>query len=240
MALLIVCCAACGASAQGRMGQPAEALVTLERSPGWTVGIRHQIGRRDFRADSTDLDVDIVHTVGKLGYSVLPFLRAEVEVGYCRAEQVEMGIDGERGVEWSGRVCANLLEHVLQASPVVGKQHYVNFGVTAAYTQSESNFREIDFSWSEILVTPTLTYVADRGPVPAGLIYEPTGAALRSGLSFSGVDGDYGNEVVEGARDFGVLLGADVRWSSGWLARLDCTFFGKRDHTLSLGLTYDF
>ena len=237
---LIAFCLVALPCASAEMRAPQDALIRLNTPPGWSVGVRYQVDRRAFVSEGTPLDFDFTHAVAQMGYSALPYLHCQVEAGSSKAELVEGGEEGERGFEWSARATINLLEHVIEDSPVVGKKQVASFAVEGRITSSESNFGDSDFSWYELAVTPTISYVINRLGDPIWHPYEPTGLAVRGGLTFASVDGDYGAADIEADRDFGVLIGTDIRSNSGWLFSLEGTFYGSNDHTFGLGLGYYF
>ena len=228
------------ARAEGDMHAPSEALIRLNTPDGWSVGIRHQVDRREFVSGDDILDMDLVHTVASLGYSVLPYLHVRAEAGRAKAEAMEDDREGESGFEWSIKGVANVIEHRFGRAPSVGSRRAMSFGFEAGYTSSESNFSDRDFEWEEMYFMPTVTYVVNRQSAPRWHKHEPTGTAIRGGLVFSHVDGDEGEAEIEENRDFAFRVGADARWSGGWVCTVDGTFFGSNDHTLSLGFNYNF
>lgn len=237
---LLIVTVAFSVHAEGEMRAPSDALIRLNTPEGWSVGIRHQIDRREFISGSDILDLDLLHTVASLGYSVLPFLHVKVEAGRSKAEAIEDGREGESGFEWSASATANVIEHKLARATSVGAKRAVSFAIQAGVTSSESNFSDRDFSWEEMYFSPTVTYVVNRQAAARWHSHEPTGTAIRGGLMFSHVDGDDGGASIEENRDFAFRAGADARTVGGWVLSLDGTFFGGNDHTLSLGLNYNF
>jgi len=226
--------------AEGELHAPSEAMIRLNTPEDWSVGIRHQIDRRELISGGEILDMDFHHTVASLGYSILPFIHLKAEAGRSKAEAIGDGRDGEIGFEWSAKVTANVLEHRLGRAQAIGTKRAVSFGLRAGFTSSESNFKDRDFTWEEMFFSPTVTYVVDRMAARRWHRHEPTATAIRGGLTFSHIDGDDGGTDVEENRDFAFNAGADVRGTGVWVFRIDGTFFGSNDHALSLGLNYNF
>ena len=231
------------ATAESDIVAPPEPLITVNEPSRWTVGIHCQIDDRELKAGDTVLRMDAVHAAGRLGCEVTPFVDAMLQIGWSYADigQGRTASEGERGLEWSAGCRIRLLEYVVRGSPVVPHKESLFFAAGALYTSSESNFQGGDFSWDEFRVTaPSLVYIVDHGANVFRKPYHPAGVTLEGGLVFSRLRGTYGSAAVTENRDFGFLFGSDVRFSNGWSARLDGTFFGTGDRSVSAGLSYYF
>jgi len=226
--------------AEPKIGSPSRSLVTLDDPAGWTIGVRAQFDTRAFDTGTDDLDIDITHLVARMGYSLTPFASLYAEAGTSYAEQENENEEGERGLEWAALLEVSLVEYVMRESPVVGRQETLSLATTVSYRQSESNFDDVDFSWNELSVVPTVSYTLNRRVEAIGHAYEPNGARARIGLLFATIDGEYGNEDVEEDRNFAFVAGADLLSSAGWVLGIDAAFYGSSDRTLSLGLQYNF
>jgi len=226
--------------AEANISVPSQSLITLDTPSGWSVGFRGQMGAREFKAGDDVWSMETIHAVGRLGYSFLPFLHGLAELGWCRVERTDDDPEkGESGLEWAVGLKANLIEHVISRSPVLGKQKVAGLGIDVGYRHCESNFDE-DFDWSDFTVAPCISYTVERKGDIIWHPYEPTGGRISAGLIFSQVDGDYGNENLEGNRNFGFLVGADMLSTSGWVAQMRVISYGAGDGGVSLGVMYHF
>ncbi len=234
----LVSVAAAAAQPEGKLTNPDTPLITLDRPDGWTVGARAQVDRRLFDTDAGALDTDIVHAVGRVGVSILPFLSVGVELGSADAKLP--GVDGSGGLEWAVTADANVLEHVIRHSPVNGFKESLRIDVAASYMRAESDFRDGNLDWSEFTAVPMLTYVLLRRPETLWYRYEPTGMAVHGGLAFSSVDGDFGTQSFHEQQSLGWMVGLDLLLDSGWVVSTGANVYGSSDREVSFGLAYNF
>lgn len=225
-------------SGEPALSVPAEPLVSLQSPAGWSLGARWQGDSREFDVGDEALDMDMNHALAQVGYSVLPSLHLRGELGWARAEQDFE--DGEGGLEWAVGAVANLVEFVLESSPVVGKQQTIGLGFELFYREVESNFDEADFEYGEVTAAPVFTYARNRRGDVVWRPYQPEGVLVQAGVQFSSIDGDYGDEGVAENRDFGFLAGAGMQWENGWVTQFRAVLYGAHDRSLGLGVAYNF
>jgi len=210
------------------------ALFESAPGQGCTAGARLEMGRREFVSGGDLLDVDILRTTAKLGRRVIGPLYGFVEAGWCRAALPRN--DGEGGFTWALGVDVAVWEHVLTRSPVLGKTSTLGLSVTASHQSMESNFGDVDFAWDETLVTPMVRFTSNRMGEPHWRPHTPTDVSVFSGVSYSDVDGDFGPSNIKGNRDFGLVVGADLKFLDSWIVEVSGTFFGDSDHTVGAGV----
>jgi hypothetical protein len=224
---------------EGNMESPSRSLISVERSPGASFGVLYQGDRRQFKLEGQPLQVDANHVRAQVGCNILPFLHCAAEAGAVKAKTDEEG--GEWGLDWGGSLKLHLLERTLHTSPAAGRRSTLRVAVKGSYIQSESNFPDRDFRWSELKVTPFVTFSVDsRTAALWEPDYRPTGASIRGGLVFLAADGDYGEQTVEENRNFGIMLGASVRIEDDWVVDLELNAYDAADRTFTLGLGYHF
>lgn len=238
VALAVMLGGAAPLRAEPALDAPAYPMLVAEPAAGWSIGVHYGSFSREMKADGEVLELDGNRVVAEVGYSVAPFLQLAAQTGWAKAELD--GREGENGLAWALIGRANLVEHVLRASPVTGRQEWAGAAVDFQYRYHESNQDQGDFDWTETLLVPNIYFFHNRRGDALRQEYEPSGLGLRAGLAFSSIDGDYdGLEITEN-RDFGFQLGGDVRWTSGWVARLRATLFGSGDRFIEIGTLFHF
>lgn len=224
---------------QGDVGLATTPLVSVTQADGWYVGTRFQIDGREFEVGSEVVELDVNHIVAQLGYRIVPSMMAIVEAGSCKTELPD-DVDGENGIELAGALSVNVLEHALVSSPVVGKKHVTGLLVDVEYRYCESNLDDRDMNWRSLVAMPSVYYLVNRRGDAVWEPFEPNGIALRGGLVFQNIEGDYGTEDLAENRDFGFMIATDIYSESGWVTQIMGRFFGSNDHTLGVTVGYNF
>ncbi|MFT7513760.1 MAG: hypothetical protein ACI9QL_002974 [Candidatus Omnitrophota bacterium] len=205
---------------------------------GWSTGAAVSFGRREFKADGALLETDIRRIMARVGFDLLPSVHPWIEAGTVKADQDDF--DGENGPSWAVGVEVNLAEFVVDGHPSLPRKKVVRLGGEAAYRQSESNFADADFNWSEILLRPRLSYVVDHRGADEWVGYHPTGSSYYGGLVISGVDGELGPASLDANRNFGFELGGSFRLGNGVVTELSGILYGDKDREIRLGFAYHF
>lgn len=226
------------ALAQGLLDGTADALITPTDPSGFQVGARLAIFSREFKAADEILEVDAYRTVAELGYSIIPGLQIAGQVGWTSADTQED--EGETGPVWSLLGRANLFEIIMDSSAETGRRQWLGLELEGGYRHSTSNQASSDFDWGEVFVAPMLYYRVNRRGDALRATDRKTGLGVRGGILFNGIDGDLGGVSVEENRNFGFLLGADVRWRGGWHGQVRGEIYGSGDNTMEAGLAYYF
>ncbi|MCF7838759.1 MAG: hypothetical protein K9N49_09030 [Candidatus Marinimicrobia bacterium] len=255
---------ASGSVPAGEILAPTRALIKLDRPQGFQAGVQGNLDRRSLQIAGEPVDLDIERVAARLGVNVLPFLNVNGSLGWMRAEQP--GYRGNGGLTWSAEAEGRLLELPLYESVASPRKQSMLLSVGGGYRHSESNFSDALFNWQEWRVQPTLTYLHDRVGEPPIPSWRATGLAARVGLVFSQLRGTYepqadadgadsaeppaaddrptaatpGAQRVVGNRDFGLMIGVDVRRTSSWVMRFEGIFFGDGDRELGLAALYNF
>ena len=113
--------------AESDMQGPEEALVSLQEPAGFDVGFRLQHDQRAIHLGgaeagiATDPEIDVFRIVARAGGNPVPFLHLFGEAGWSEAE-VNFEDEGDGGVTWGVGLQSIIVEHVIEASPVVGTQ----------------------------------------------------------------------------------------------------------------------
>ncbi len=172
------------------------------------------------------------------GIDLAPSVHPWVEAGTVKADQDDL--DGENGPTWAVGVNVNLFEFIVAGHPSMPRKKVLRLGGEGSYRESESNSADADFSWSELLLRPRVSYVIDHRGNEAWKGYSPTGSAYYGGLVISRIDGDFGSASVEANRNFGFELGGSFRLSSGMVTELSGIFYGDKERVVHLGFAYHF
>lgn len=215
---------------------PDQAMISLYRPAGWSVGTGLEIARRELErtSDAESIKLDLQSVTAGIGATVLPFLQVRAEAGAVQAEALEE--DGDGGPVWGLSATAYPLEFVIDRSPELGRTRVLGIDVTVAYRSHESNFEDEDFEWSELQITPMLRYSSNLQGNALRQSYEPDGISAGIGLAFSSIDADLGPDELEEKESFGLALSADFHWRSGWATRLEGILYGGSDRHVGLSL----
>ncbi len=222
-------------------GEAESSLVALDLRDGWGAGVSLQADRRAFlvkNAPEGRLDLDLRRVLARLEAPVHPALRIAGEAGWIRAERDFE--DAQGGLVWGIGAELQAAEIVLRESRVFGRTEMVGFGVEASLRRARSDFTAADLAWWEQTVQPFVRYERDDRSRRPGRLYQPLGVAMRAGLAWTGVQGTFGRHDLKAHRDFGLALGSDIRWASGWSTRLRAVFYTEKDRELSLGAVVRF
>jgi hypothetical protein len=217
-----------------------DAMIELARPDGWSVGAVIRLDRRELTAGEELLRLDVNYALARVGYAPVPFFQVYGELGWDRADNEDIGVKGESGVAWSAGLLGNFVEYVIRSSPVTGKKETFSLGGELAYRYAESNFPDDNLNWGELIVLPTVQYTRkydgdwDRHRVP------PAEILVRGGVLFSSIDGEYGDQDVEGNRDFALHLATAARWRGSWVTGIYGNFYGSSDRSIGLELAYHF
>ncbi len=228
-------CAARG----GDITAAPDSFLNISGGSEWSVGIRAGFDEREALVDGSLDTLEANHFVAEFNYAVLPFAAVILQGGYSRADGLFDG-DGERGVEWGLGADINVFEYVLDYSPVFGDVSRIGFQVKGMFRKMESNFEDSDFEWTETSVVPLMYYAMNYESRVELHQYNPDGAAIKGGLVFNSIDGELGDSDVEENRDFGMMLGIDLRCAGNWVATLEGAFFGNDDREVNIGMIYRF
>ena len=238
-----------GTAAAGEMGPTTQPLVRLE-GDGWNLGGRLEMGRRSLRTGEELLKLDTRSLVFRAGARPLPFLHVWGQAGVAEADRLDA--DGSAGLAWAVGAGAALFEYVIKESPVVGVQESIGLELHAFYRVSTSDLppvvaeteadaasglqEDLELTWKDARVLPLFVYRVNRLGTALWRPYEPTGYLLRGGPVYARTTGDYGDASLREDGDFGAVLGFDVRFDSGWMGRVEMTWFGGSDRELALGV----
>ena len=122
--------------------RPDEAAFTLHESPGIGLGARFQFEQREFKLKdpiqgaSDRFDADIAQFYMRAGGNPVSFLHLIGEAGYSSID-LDFG-DGDGGFSWGLGFQADLLDRVLETSPVVGHKRVISFGLEGWFRQVSS------------------------------------------------------------------------------------------------------
>ncbi|GEM_PF-2338534 len=153
------CLALCGGLTAGAMAsemQPtSRALIELDRTPGWNLGGRLQLGRRALDADGAPLQVNASHATVRIGVRPLPMLHVWGELGAGQAERrgrflspdgtddetlrYEEDGKGSSGLVWGAGAGLSIFEYVLRSSPVFGHQESLALDLLGTYRVAQSD-----------------------------------------------------------------------------------------------------
>lgn len=227
-------------SAQAEPETSAAGSPLIKASParGWSAGAALSFARRELRVDGTLMATDLRNITARVGIDLIPSVHPWVEAGAVKADRDDF--EGENGPTWAVGVDANLIEFIVAGHPSMPRKKILRLGGEASYRESESNFADADFSWSELLLRPRVSYVIDHRGGEAWKGYSPTGSAYYGGLVISRIDGDFASASVEANRNFGFELGGSFRLSSGVVTELSGIFYGDKDRAVRLGFAYHF
>jgi len=230
--------------AQNDMRGPDEAAFTLQESPGIGLGARFQFEQREFKLKdpnqgiSDRFDADIAQFYMRAGGNPVSFLHLIGEAGYSSID-LDFG-DGDGGFSWGLGFQADLLDRVLETSPVVGHKRVLSFGLEGWIRQVTSDFGAEDLNYNEFQIMPTMRYTHNHRGERLWRPYQPTGITGELGFVYSYIDGELGSLDFEAEQDFGLLLGTSFRLWSGWIADVRGIIYGDSDFSLSFGTTYYF
>ncbi len=229
-------------------------LLELNRTGGWNLGARLQFDRRKLDlGDDAELDLEVLHGVVRLGAQVFPFLHIWTEAGAVQADRVDA--DGRSGLVWAVGGGATLFQYHIRHSPVFGGLETVAISLEGSYRVGRSSLPidpdtlttdpapaaitsddDLDLKWKDLRLVPVFSYRLNRQADVIWRGYEPTGYVLRAGPVYSRTTGTYGSDRIRENRDFGILVGADVRFPSGWIGRMDWLQFHPEDREVSIGV----
>ncbi len=226
--------------AQGEdMNAAPDSLLTSTDAHGWSVGVSAGFHEREVVVGEELTNLDASYLVAELDYAVLPYLAVILQGGYGKADGL-LERDGERGVAWAVGVDFNVLEYVIEHSPVFGDISKIGFQVKGMFRSMQSNFEDSDFDWTETTIAPLVYYTVSSMNQVALHKYNPDGASIKCGVVLNSIDGEYGDSDVEENRDFGMMLGMDLRFAGNWLTMLEGAFYGSGDREISVGMLYRF
>jgi hypothetical protein len=212
--------------------------VTAGDPVGWSTSADVQIGSREFTGVGELLETDLRIISGRVGLQLLPYLQPWVEAGTSKADRDSF--DGENGLFIGGGLQAELMQWILSGNPSLERKKALTLGGQLAYRSFESNSAQADFTWREVEFAPGLTYTHNRLGEGIWIPYQPLETNLRGNVVFSHIDGEFGNTDIEGNRNFGFRLGADLLWLKGFTTSLNGTFYGDKDRMLHFGMGYRF
>jgi len=238
------------------LGPTTRALLRVENQPGWNMGARVQVDRRQLMLDEQLLEIDGMRGAVRFGVRLLPFLHIWGEAGTVQADRIDA--DGSTGLAWGGGAGATLFEYVLRSSPVFGPQEVLGVELHAAYLSAESrqvlprpgapldgvvaapvataDGERIDLEWRDTRLMPLFVYRLNRLGDRIWRGYEPTGYVLRAGPVYARTTGTFADMALRERNDFGALFGADIRFSDGWVGQMAVSWFGASDREVSLGI----
>lgn len=216
----------------------SSAMLTLTEPQGWNAGLRLRRDRREFKIGYVNDKLDIDQATFRLGFAPLSFINIWAEAGVVRAEDIQER--ASTGLQWGVGAYARIFELPIDSSPVIGHKRSIAGGVEVTYTESESDFDEADFSWSELRVSPLVSYIQNRKGDVRWFNYEPEGIAVHAGPVFLRNGGKFDGLTIREERDIGARVVFDILWASGWVASFDGTFIGDEERQLSLGFSKNF
>ncbi|MEM7392961.1 MAG: hypothetical protein AAF492_11505 [Verrucomicrobiota bacterium] len=219
--------------------------------------------RREFNGPAEPLEMDLTRFYLNLSYNVYysgevlrrkggrsvnwrpvstPGLTLFVEAGAAKAER-DNSDDGEYGPDLGVGLEISTARIAVFDSAVIGKEADLMASIALKYTDTESNFsNRRDFSWSELTLTPKVTYIATpRSDLDMKQSYRPSQVRLHLGaVAILDSDGDFDGSDLETARDFGLLFGVDFELAEVWSVLASGVFYGDSDRALRLGFALDF
>lgn len=216
---------------------PPNALLHVNTGSGWGAGGLFRADRRDLRLDNGGaLDLSSRSLLAHLDLPVASFAGLRLEAGWVRADAVQQ--TGDSGVSLGMRMEANLAEIVLKTSPVFGRVETLGLGAATGYRWAQSDLPSRALDWTEWTLSGFVRYESNRrGQITSISSFEPAGVAVRAGLEMDRVDGTLEGESFRQHRGLGLLLGADLKWTSSWTTGLQATFFSEKDRTLEFSLS---
>ncbi|MEX2607028.1 MAG: hypothetical protein WD708_06750 [Kiritimatiellia bacterium] len=167
--------------------------------------------------------------------------------------------DGETGLAWGMGAGVLLVDFHLRTSPVLGVRESLAFELNASYRVRRSDIPAIRrmtlvtsqqvhvpvsdrtpeseaFTWSEAQVGPMMVYRRDERVDPSRPVFSPTGYAVRGGPGYVGTRYDFGEVDLENSNNLALLIGADVRFQTGWICQLNVLWMNGSDHEFSLAI----
>jgi len=213
-------------------------LIKANPARGWSAGSAITLARREFKVDGALMATDLRSIAARVGIDLIPSVHPWVEAGVVKADRDDF--EGENGPTWAVGVDVNLVEFIVAGHPSMPRKKILRLGGEVSYRESESNFADADFSWSELLLCPRVSYVIDHRGGESWKGYSPTGSAFYGGLVISRTGGDLASASVEANRNFGFELGGRFRLSDGVVTELSGIFYGDKDRALHLGFAYHF
>lgn len=212
------------------------ALVRLDEELQWSGGGRFAVGKRDLviPGQSGHIHINTLSAAATLQLDVLSWAALFAEAGWIQATRGEE--DGEGGLQGGAGADLNLFEGVFDASPEAGRKGSLTLNTIVAYRRYESNFPDHPFEWGEWTVEPALAY---RVNYRSDLIeHQGLGDifAIRAGLRYSDISGEFGNDNIEEQRNFGALGGVEVGFSHNVFISLSGVYYSGSDNEIALTL----
>ena len=224
--------------ASARLEPTSSAMLTLTEPQGWNAGLRLRRDRREFQIGPETDKLDIDQATFRLGFAPLSFINVWAEAGVVRAEDIQE--KASTGLQWGVGAYARIFELPIDSSPVVGHKRTIAGGVEVTYTESESNFDNADFDWSELRLSPLASYIQNRKGDLRWFNYGPEGIAVHGGPIFIRNSGTLDGSTVREKSDIGARVVFDILWASGWVTSFDGSFIGDSERQLSLGFSKNF
>lgn len=221
-------------SSANELAPTSDALISIQGDVGWNMGLQLQNGRREWVDGAQTLSADTRKLGVRGGVRLAKIMHIWGEVGVMEAEFTEEKGDG--GLAWGVGGGLSIIEYVIRQSPVLGKQEVIALEVEASYRRSESGFDKQDLKWNDTRIAPLFVYRVDQRSAVLWRPYQPTGYVWRMGPLYNRTDGSFGEMDLEEKNEFGALVGVDVRFHSGWMARLEMQWLDSSDREWTLGV----
>lgn len=217
---------------------PVDSLVRVDDLTGITIeGAVRSLGR-DVEWKDSAFELDGWYGFAGVAFSPVDMLRLGAFAG---AATLDMGSrDGDYGLLWGLNASLNLVDFVLDESPVFGKKKWIRLMADMEYLRAEPSMDGVDVSLDEFTVAPHVTYAvnfqgADRWH-PVTLL----GAAIRGGMVFSKIDAEIAEQTYEEVNDFGVMMGVDLQFNEEIGLKLTSYLFADDDMSIDVRFGYYF
>lgn len=233
-AIMMLACAGCMAAAQPAAAERIEAGTRAVFRVGdevrWSAGLHGGFDRREFDAAAGRRRYDLRRLRVRLGLDMLQVAELWAEAG---AVDVRLDEQGRRdlGNEWALGTDLHVFESVIVASPVLGRVEWIGLSLTGSYRRSNVGIADDEtLDWRERRGGAVVRYGRHERD-PEDLMRSPvvTGQVIRAGLIATRVHGAHGGARITDSNNTGLLLGADLLWRSGWVARIETLLMGSEN-----------
>ncbi len=211
---------------------------TVAPAPGASAGLRLAHGSRSFTARGRAFDADVTALALRGGLTPLRGVHIWGELGAAQAS-VD-GRSGEVGPAGGVGLALRPLVLVLRGTDLSPRKEQIALDIETSVRATVSNRRGERMDWWDMQAVPSIAYRLDRSDEPGRRVYEPVETGLRIGALWRRTEGRRGAASLRENRNFGVALGADLRWTGGWATHLDAALLGRGDLEFGLGLARHF
>ena len=233
-AIMMLACAGCIAVAQSAVAERIEAgtraIFRVGDEVRWSAGLHGGFDRREFDAAAGRRRYDLRRLRMRLGLDALQVADLWAEAGAVDVRLDEQG-GRDLGNEWALGTDLHVFESVIVSSPVVGRVEWIGVSLTGSYRRSNIGLDgNATLDWREQRGGAVVRYGRqERGPEDLMRAAAVTGQVIRAGLIATRVRGEHGGMRITDSNNTGLLLGADLLWRSGWVARIETLLMGTEN-----------